>query len=123
MAVEQDTVEVDERGQPFRSEFDYEALYFWTSHYVHATVEGIHAHACAPGEVFKVRARGWEDRERGKDALFNTVVFLCKIFIHACRSMNEEQPAAVQDLHKMISKFNSKKKAHFPVDQPAHSAS
>jgi hypothetical protein len=108
MALEEDTVELDELGQPFKSEFDYEALYFWTSHYVHATVEGIHGHACAPGEIFKVRARSSEDRERGEDASFNTVVFLCKIFIHACRSMNEEQPACLQDLHKMISKVHQK---------------
>jgi uncharacterized protein DUF5677 len=110
MALEEDTVEVDGLGNPFKSEFDYEALYFWTSHYVHATVEGIHAHACAPGEIFKVRARSREDKERGEDALFNVVVFLCKIFIHACRSMNEDQPPALQDLYKMISKFKQKKK-------------
>jgi uncharacterized protein DUF5677 len=110
MALEEDTVEVDELGQPFKTEFDYETLYFWTSHYVHATIEGIRGHACAPGEIFKVRAQSWEDKERGEDALFNTVVFLDKIFIHACRSMNEDQPAALQDLFKMISKFKRKKK-------------
>jgi hypothetical protein len=108
MALEEDAVEVDEQGQPFRSEFDYDALYFWTSHYVHATVAGIHGHACSPGEVFKVRARSWEDKGCGGDALFNTAVFLCKIFVHACRSMNEEQPDALQDMFKMISKFGRK---------------
>ena len=65
-----------------------------------------YGHASAPGEVFKVRARSWEDKELGKDALFITVMFLCKIFIVACRSMNEEQPAALQNLHKMIARFN-----------------
>ncbi len=110
MALEEDTVEVDELGQPFKSEFDYEALYFWTSHYVHATVEGIHGHSCAPGEIFKVRARSWEDKECGDHALLNTLVFLCKMFIHACRSMNEEQPPALQDLSIMISRFDRKKK-------------
>jgi hypothetical protein len=105
MALEEDTVEVDEHGQPLRSEFDYDALYFWTSHYVHATVAGIHGHACSLGEVFVVRARSGEDKERSKDALFNVAVFLSKIFVHACRSMNEEQPAALQDLHKMLSRF------------------
>ncbi len=110
MALEEDTVEVDELGQPFKSEFDYEAHYFWTSHYVHATIEGIQGHACAPGEIFKVRARSWENKGRGEDALLNTVVFLCKIFIHPCRSMNEEQPPALQDLSRMISRFHRKKK-------------
>jgi len=46
MALEEDTVEVDEHGQPLKSEFDYDALYFWTSHYVHATVAGIRACVC-----------------------------------------------------------------------------
>ena len=108
MALEEDQFEVDALGLPLKSDFDYDALYFWTSPYVHATVAGIAGHAVAPGEIFKVRARSAEERERGADALFNIVVFLCKIFIHACRSMNEEQPAVLRNMHKMISKFAKK---------------
>jgi len=104
MALEEDTLEVDELGQPEKSEFDYDALYFWTSHFVHVTVDGIEGHACEPGELFKVRGSNWRDKERGNDALFNTLVFLDKIFIRACRAMNEEQPEALQDVYKMISK-------------------
>ena len=107
MALEEDTVEVDEHGQPLKSEFEYDALYFWTSHYVHATVAGMHGHASVVGEVFKVRARHWRDKELGKDALFNIVMFLLKIFIHALRSMNEEQPTGLENLQKMISKFRA----------------
>jgi hypothetical protein len=112
MALEEDTVELNELGQPFKSEFDYEALYFWTSQYVHATVEGIGAHACAAGEIFKVRSRGWEDKERGEDSLFLVVGFLCRIFIQALRSMNEEQPSILSDLTKMISTFYQRRKNH-----------
>jgi hypothetical protein len=43
------------------------------------------------------------DKERGEDALFNVAVILNKAFIRACRAMNEEQPAVLQELHKMIS--------------------
>lgn len=109
MATEEDTVELDEHGKGFKAEFDYDGLYFWTSQYVHATVAGIRAHSCTPGEIFKVRARSWEDEECARDALFVTAVTLCKLFVHACRSLHEDQPAAIQDLHKMISKFARKK--------------
>lgn len=105
MALEEDSLELDEQGRPEKSEFDYEALYFWTSHFVHATVDGIEAHAIEPGTVFRVRARGWLDTERGADALFNITMSLNKIFIRACRVMNEEQPDVLQDLFKLISRF------------------
>lgn len=39
----------------------------------------------------------------GEDALFIIVVILNKIFIRACRAMNEEQPSEIQEMHKMIS--------------------
>src|SRR4029077_6405261 len=83
MALEPDEFEKDEQGEPVKGEFDYDAIYFWTSHYVHATVGCIDAHACGPGEVFRVRSRPWLDKPRGKDALFNVVMFLCKIFVVA----------------------------------------
>jgi uncharacterized protein (DUF4415 family) len=105
MALEEDPLEEDPQGQSEKSEFDYDALYFWTSHFVHATVVAAEAHAAEPGEVFKVHARSWVDKGRAEDALFNIAVFLDKLFIRACRGMNEEQPAVLQDLYKMISDF------------------
>jgi hypothetical protein len=109
MALEPDEFEKNPQGEPAKDEFDYEALYFWTSHYVHATVDGIEAHAFAPGQVFKIRARPWVDKPRGKDALLNVAVFLCKIFVIACRTMNEEQPQVLHDTHKLISRFARRK--------------
>lgn len=108
MALEPDEFEKDEHGEPTKDEFDYDALYFWTSQYVHATVEGTNGHAVAAGEVFKVRARSWEDKPYGVNALLNTVVFLCKIFVVACRAMNEEQPPFLQDMYRMIDGFARK---------------
>jgi hypothetical protein len=105
MALEEDPLEEDPQGQPEKSEFDYDALYFWTSHFVHATVVAAEAHAAEPGEVFRVHARSWVDRGRAEDALFNIAVFLYKLFIRACRGMNEEQPDVLQALYKMISDF------------------
>jgi hypothetical protein len=109
MALEEDTVELNEQGQPATSDFDYDALYFWTSHFVHVTVVGIEGHASAPGEVFKVHARAFVDKGREKDSLFNIAVFLCKTFVTALRAINEEQPQALHDLHSMIAKFADRK--------------
>jgi Family of unknown function (DUF5677) len=38
MAFEEDTVDISDDGKPFKSDFDYEVIYFWTSHFVHGTV-------------------------------------------------------------------------------------
>jgi len=103
MALEEDSVELDDQGKPAKSEFDYDAIYFWTSHYVHATVAGIEAHAIEPGTVFRVRARNWIDTGRGDDAAFNVVATLQKIVIRACRAMNEEQPDVLKEMQDLIS--------------------
>jgi hypothetical protein len=108
MALEPDEFEKDEQGEATKDEFDYDALYFWTSQFVHATVEGTDGHAIEAGEVFKVRARSWADKPYGVNALLNTVVFLCKIFVVACRAMNEEQPPFLRDMYEMIGGFARK---------------
>ena len=105
MALEEDTVEVDAQGQPVKSEFDYDAIYFWTSHFVHVTVDALDGHAGLPGEVFRVRARIGREKKLGKNALFNTAVFLSKTFVCALHAMNEEQPRALEDLYTLTSKF------------------
>lgn len=105
MALEEDFEDLDVQGQPTTSAFDYDALYFWTSQYVHATVVGIEAHACEPEQIFKVWSRKQVDVPRGADAIFNVVVFLAKIFARACRAMNEEQPGILDDLEKIANAF------------------
>jgi hypothetical protein len=111
MALEEDTREVDEHGKPFKSEFDYDVIYFWTSHYVHVTIIALDGHASEPGEVFRVGARRWIEKGRGADALFNTLVFISKIFICGCRVMREEQPENIlRDMNKLMKKFAVKKK-------------
>lgn len=104
MALEEDTVEVDEHSQPFKSEFDYDALYFWTSHFVHATVDGIAGHAGTREEAFKVRAQMHVEERLARLSIFNILVFVCKTFIHACRAMHFDQPPSLMRVHKMIAK-------------------
>jgi hypothetical protein len=112
MALEEDTREVDEHGKPFKSEFDYDVIYFWTSHYVHGTIIALDGHASEPGEVFRVGARRWIEKGRGSDALFNTLVFISKIIICGCRVMREEQPENIlQDMNKLMKKFAVRRKS------------
>jgi hypothetical protein len=92
MALEEDSYEVNDRGQPVKQDFDYDVIYWWTSHYVHGTIGCLLAHEMEPGNVFRIRAHMERESERGFDALFNTLIFLSKIFICAFRGMKAEQP-------------------------------
>ena len=106
MALEPDTFEVNEQGEPVTGEFDYDALYFWTSHYVHVTMHALKAHTVEQERTFRVRANISEEQDLARLALFNTVSYLAKIFIQACRGMREEQPEAIlRTLFRMMSKF------------------
>jgi hypothetical protein len=110
MALEEDTREVDEHGKPFKSEFDYDVIYFWTSQYVHVTIIALDGHASEPGVVFRVGARRWIEQSRGANALFNTLVFLSKIIICGCRVMHEEQPESIlRQINKLMKKFAVKR--------------
>jgi hypothetical protein len=111
MALEEDTRELDEEGKPFKSDFDYDVIYFSTSHYVHVTVIALEGHASERGEVFRVRARQWIDQRRGDEALFNTLGFLSRIIICGCRVMREEQPEEIlHDMNALMKNFADKKK-------------
>lgn len=106
MALEPDTFEVNEQGQPITGELDYDAFYFWTSQYVHVTVNALKGHAVEPGEVFRVRSKISREKDLARLALFNIVTFLTKITIQACRGMREEQPDTIlQGVFKMMPKF------------------
>lgn len=101
MAFEEDTVDVDADGQPFKSEFDYEVIYFWTSHFVHGTVMALDGHVLEPGEVFRVRA-GKPKQYLGDNALFNVLAFLLRAFICALRAMHEDQPKILDHMHEQL---------------------
>jgi hypothetical protein len=106
MALEPDSFEVNELGEPITGELDYDAFYFWTSQYVHATIHALAGHAIDPGDVFRVRSKVGAEKDYARLALFNTVIFLMKISIQACRGMHEDQPDTIlQDMFKMTPKF------------------
>jgi hypothetical protein len=104
MAFEEDTVELDEKGEPFRAEFDYEVIYFWTSHFVHGTVIALDGHAMPPGTIFRVR--GAKPKQRLADnALFHTLAFILRTFVFALRAMREDEPLVLQDVHDLIRSY------------------
>jgi hypothetical protein len=106
MAMEPDSFELNEAGEPITGELDYDAFYFWTSQYVHVTIHALLGHGTEPGSYFRVRSNVSCEKDLARLALFNTVSFLTKIFIQACRGMREEQPEAIlQDMFKMMPKF------------------
>ena len=58
-----------------------------------------------PGEFFRVCSKGSEEKDHARLALFNTLAFLTKISIQACRGMREEQPEEIlQDMVRMMGK-------------------
>jgi hypothetical protein len=101
MALEEDTVDLGDDGKPFKSEFDYEVIYFWASHYVHGTVIALEGHAMGPGEVFRVRA-GKAKLNLGDHALFNVLAFTVRTFVCALRAMNEEQPKLLEEIQEQM---------------------
>jgi len=110
MAFEEDSYEIDAKGQPVKQEFDYDVPYWWTSQYVHATIASLAEHEIEPGRVFRVRSQTRRDTERGYDALFNTAIFLHKIFICAFRGMNSDLPEDLMiELGELVRRFAAAK--------------
>lgn len=112
MAMEPDRVEkigvfdkdgkpvLDKRGKPlmkpFTWEFDYEIIYFWTSQFVHVTIDSLDNHAATPNKPFKVynpqTGTPIRHADIGNTALFNIVVTMHKILIVAFRSIGHAFP-------------------------------
>jgi hypothetical protein len=108
MALEEDTTEMDAQGNPRKSEFDYDALYFWTSQFVHVTVEAVAGHACDRGEVFRVRRKIPAEKRFARLTIANILIYLTKTFVSGFRAMNELKPDEIlQDMHMLLRKMGS----------------
>jgi hypothetical protein len=91
---------LDKRGKPkmkpFTWEFDYRIIYFWTSQFVHVTIDSLDNHAATPDKAFRVydpqTGTPIRNADIGVTALFNTVVTMHKILIAAFRSLGHEFP-------------------------------
>jgi hypothetical protein len=105
LALEPDAIEVDASGSPVNVKFDYETLYFWAGHHVHATIQSLGGHEFDTHERFKVHSRKKAERELGPIALFNVLAFTCKTFICGLRFLKLDQPRAMNRMWKMMEKF------------------
>lgn len=91
---------LDRRGKPkmkpFTWEFDYKIIYFWTSQFVHVTIDSLDNHAATPGHPFKVYVPQTGSPVRktdlGEIALFNIAITMHKILISAFRSLGRGFP-------------------------------
>jgi hypothetical protein len=95
MALEPDSYEFDDQGNPTVHDFDYEFVYWQTSQFVHATILSVLEHATPQGEPFRVRSRPNEDTIRGDEALFNVLAFISKTFVSGYRGLKSDQPADI----------------------------
>jgi hypothetical protein len=88
------TLEVDQSGAPLTYEFLYEAVYRWTSHFVHPTVVALDSHLVQAGrDPFSVHARGLiSGSQYYQMALFNVVSFLGQIAHQFFRGMADPVP-------------------------------
>lgn len=113
LAFEPDTYEFDVSGNPTTAEFDYEVLFKWTSHFVHATVSSLESHLAERGDVFRVRARNQLSDRYANNALFSVLAFLSKIFVCGLRALNQDQPAILLEMHQHMASYadECKKKA------------
>jgi hypothetical protein len=96
--------------KPFNWEFDYRIIYFWTSQYVHVTIDSLDNHAAVPGKPFKVYnpETGIPVRKTdlGDVALFNTAITMHKILISAFRSLGQPFPDALsKPIEKCVKSF------------------
>jgi hypothetical protein len=112
MAMEPDRFEkvpvVDAKGEPVRDKrgkpklrpwnwaFDYKVIYFWTSQYVHVTIDSLENHTALPGEPFGVYTQGNRQTVKKADlgdmALFNTVVYMHRILVAGFRAIGHTYP-------------------------------
>ena len=96
---------LDKRGKPkmkpFTWGFDYEIIYFWTSQYVHVTIDSLDNHAVTPEKPFRVYTpeTGIPVRrtDLGDMALFNTAMTLHKILVSAFRSLGLSYPEELSE--------------------------
>lgn len=94
LAFEPSTWEVDDKGKPLTLQFLYDAVFHWSSHFVHPTIAGLESHIVKPGtDMFKVHAKANALRHKfGELALFNVVSMLGQIVVHFFHGMNETPP-------------------------------
>ncbi len=98
LAHEPSTYEFDANGVGTTAAFTYEAIYRYTSHFVHSTIRSLsRSHLMGSGEVFVVRG-SWIQDSKAHFALSNVLTVVASTFIAACRALWCDQPENIQDM-------------------------
>jgi hypothetical protein len=108
MAAEPSAFESSPTGGPVTALFDYEAIFKWTSHFVHPTVAAgaLDSHWVELGNPFTVHSNRNYGEKFGPLALFNVVTFLAKIFLCGFRGLKSEMPQELsEEWDKLIRSF------------------
>jgi hypothetical protein len=94
------------RFKPLNWEHDYRVIYFWTSQYVHVTIDSLDNHTAAPDKAFRVYSEGSRPPIRktgvGEMAIFNTAIYIHRILLAGFRALGHEYP---DELSKPIMAF------------------
>ena len=108
MANEPDTYETLE-GVPFKWEFDYDWIYFWTSQYVHGTVVSLDSHAVMPLEPFLMTAAPKRGKHTAGLAAFNAGIYLNKILVMAFRALGRPfHPGIAEPLGNLLTDMSKR---------------
>ncbi len=94
------------RFKPLNWEHDYRVIYFWTSQYVHVTIDSLDNHAAVPGKAFMIYTQGSKPPIRrtdlGEMAIFNTALYIHRILLAGFRALGHGYP---DELSKPIMAF------------------
>lgn len=111
---------LNKRGQPrFKPltwEVDYKAIYFWTSRFVHVTIDSLDNHTALPGKPFSVYTQGGRPPVRKTDlgdmALFNTILYIHRILLAGFRTLGHTYPDELsKPIMAFVESFVQKEKA------------
>lgn len=101
MAMEPDRYETLQ-GAPFKWEFDYDWIYFWTSQYVHVSAIALDSHVVLPLEPFEMNPAPCRGKHTAALAVFNVGIYLHKILFIGFRAIGHEYP---ETLHEPLGKL------------------
>jgi Family of unknown function (DUF5677) len=104
LAMEPDTVDVDDKGKPFVYDFAYRAMFRETSHYVHPTIVALMNHVVRAGcDQFVVHS-GRHLKDKSFDAVFNVADYVGQTMMCFYRCMGDPQPDRVGSWAGVVTK-------------------
>ncbi len=106
LAMEPSTWEFDDIGEPLTLQFWYDAVFHWTSHFVHPTIAALESHVVKAGkDIFTVHARAnILPHKYGELTLFNTANMLGQVVCQFFHGMNDNLPERYRRYGEALSR-------------------